>query len=1132
MRHFLKPILSVLLFLSSVSVFAQVKKLTPKAPPVSIHKTQQPTQIVTPHSISGRARNLPPFKIERTNQSFRTNFARQNKKQTTALQELKNGLKLNDNHSFVLLNSKKDQLGMMHTRYQQYYKGVRVEEGSILLHSKDDRVSSSNGRVIDLDALETTPKISASRAKEIGKAYLKVSHLINDYPVETIISSIPLQGVPKARLVHKLRIDSYDPFVMAHVYVDALNGEVLGKIDLMNSADAGGTAQTIYNGSQSITQDLTSGVYRLRESGRRIETYDATNATGLTTNGFVGATDYSSSSNNWLQPNPALDAHWGMEKTYDFYLNVFGRRSYDDKGSVIKQYLNPPTLFIKSGPYGPNNAGALDPPYNVMVYGLGDKTFMGPVVGLDLVGHEYTHMVINYNGQGGLTYLGESGALNESFADIFGACIEFFSGVNPDWNIGEGVALASPFYFRSLSNPKSGYSPQPDTYQGDLWLNPSTIQNDHGGVHSNSGVQNYWFYLLAQGGSGVNDFGNSYSVTGIGIDQAQQIAYRNLMTQLVPGATYIDAYHGSLQAAEDLYGNPSAQYNAVRQAWYAVGIGGDPNNYCSGITSLVTDSGTISDGSGSADYNNNANCRWKIAPPGATRIDLTFTEFNTEADRDTVIVYDGPSDAYPVLMKWWGSSLPPVISSSEGNGALFVKFVSDGNNTAEGWEVSYTSVLVPLTCDGGTILSNATGSFSDGSGVNVYANNQLCYWFIAPPCAKSVTLTFNEFDTEINHDRILVYDDLDQKHQLAGFSGSIKPGSLTSSTGVMLVIFSTDFSNNKQGFSATYTSVGSAYCSGITSLMTTDSGVISDGSGSENYCNNLDCSWLIQPPDATSVSLNFITFDLEPGSSDGKSIYDAIEIYDGSTTEAPLIARLPGGNLPPVITSTGGSMLIRFYTDLTNVRSGWSIFYTSTQNTACAEMTTLMDENGSLSDGSGANSYSNNAHCSWLIQPPGMNSVTLTLSALNTELNKDILTIYDGENNQAPILAKYSGLIKPATISSNQGSMFIEFSSNSSVRGEGWTASYTSSIATGIAQDFNPELFKIYPNPATQYVMVHSNNEESRLQILDVWGKAVLENFHLKKGDNRIDTSTLSKGIYLVRYYTDDETYTERLMIN
>ena len=99
--------------------------------------------------------------------------------------------------------------------------------------------------------------------------------------------------------------------------------------------------------------------------------------------------------------------------------------------------------------------------------------------------------------------------------------------------------------------------------------------NDKGGVHRNSGVQNYWFYLLSEGGSGINDNGDTYDVTGIGIESAYKIAYRNLTTYLLPNATFKDAMHGSLKAAIDLFGKDTKEYESVLKAWHAVGVKDD-----------------------------------------------------------------------------------------------------------------------------------------------------------------------------------------------------------------------------------------------------------------------------------------------------------------------------------------------------------------------------------------------------------------------------------------------------------------------------------------------------------------------------------------------------------------------------
>ena len=147
--------------------------------------------------------------------------------------------------------------------------------------------------------------------------------------------------------------------------------------------------------------------------------------------------------------------------------------------------------------------------------------------------------------------------MNESFSDIFGTAIEFFieGSLSADWLIGEDITLYSPFVIRSMQNPNLAWCP--DTYGGLYW----DFQSEE--VHTNSGVQNFWFYLLSVGGSGVNDNGDPYSVTGIGIDDAAKIAYRNLTVYLTPTSNYHNSRAGSINAAADLFGVGSQQYLSV-----------------------------------------------------------------------------------------------------------------------------------------------------------------------------------------------------------------------------------------------------------------------------------------------------------------------------------------------------------------------------------------------------------------------------------------------------------------------------------------------------------------------------------------------------------------------------------------
>ena len=838
--------------------------------------------------------------------------------------------------------------------------------------------------------------------------------------------------------------------------------------------------------------------------------------------------DFSSPSTNWGEGAPALDAHWGMEKTYDFYLNVFRRNSYDDRGGVIRQYVNHPS-------FDKNYAGANLRLQNTMFYGLGDGVNYHPLVSLDIIGHEFTHLVIGNNGIGSLVYQAESGALNESFADIMGTAIEFHTDVDPDWTIGEQFVLKSPGFIRSMSDPKQ--VKHPDTYMGTHWVNTSYTSNDHGGVHTNSGVQNYWFYLLCEGGSGTNDLGNSYGVTGIGIVEARRIAYRNLTTYLTKHATYQDAYQGSLQATADIFGNPSRQYTAVQQAWYAVGIGEEPDieeepdigeepNKCDARRTLTASSGTITDGSGAANYNNETNCEWVIIPSGVVKqISLIFSEFDTEETHDVVTVYDGPSPESPVLMTWYGNTLPQVVKTTEGVGAMSIVFSSNDSNTGAGWSAYYVA-QANSECWGITSLTQPSGSFSDGSGNKDYSNNQYCRWWIAPSCATSITLSFSAFDIQKDYDFLSIYesiyDGLTVTNPLAQLTGNTLPESITSTTGTMIVDFVSDnFYSYQGGFSATYTSTIAVQCSGITTINTSDYGTITDGSGAKQYCNNLDCQWLIQPPQATTVTLDFTEFDLGRVGFEG-SIFDFVEVYDGTSAAATSLGKYSGSTLPRAITSTGGSLFVKFHSDLSEKGDGWKANYTSTNMAYCNGVNVLTAQSSTIADGSTTNDYANNTYCSWLIQPENATSVTLNFTKFATEQNYDGVAVYDGVNNSYPVLGQFSGKEIPTSITSSSGRMFVEFVSNRALRANGWSAFYHSTV---VEETKISDYLSVYPNPSDGILYIDNLKHETvSIQFINAEGKEVLSSIIRKKGVSKLDLHRLANGIYTLSSTVPNQT--------
>ncbi len=506
-----------------------------------------------------------------------------------------------------------DALGFTHQRYQQVYQGVLVEHAILTAHTRNGRLEVVSGEAAAmLNGLSTQPVVSEATA--LGAALRFVGALTYMWqqpnegkfaqesegkttfrPVgERVIlrSAVSKQPV----LAWKFNVYATEPVSRAWVYVDARTGQVLTQDPIIKHAAATATFATAYSGTRSLANEsVSASSYRLRETtrGLGIETYNARKG-----NSYTAAVDFTDADNNWTAAeynnanfdNVAGDAHFGAQQTYDYWSAVHARNSWDGSGAKIKSYVHFDDV--------PGGAGFENAYWNgsVMTYGDGASTFK-PLTSLDVCAHEIGHAVCERTAN--LAYQNESGGLNEGFSDIWGAAVEARTVAalgltgKSTYLIGEEIMKAGGA-LRSMSNPNT-YG-QPDTYQGTYWkasVATPTQANDYGGVHYNSGVLNYWFYLLSVGGSGTNDKGNAFTVAAITIDKAAKIAYRTESVYLSANATFANARTGAIQAATDLYGAASAEVIATTNAWYAVGVGaayggGTTVGYCAANATNVT----------------------------------------------------------------------------------------------------------------------------------------------------------------------------------------------------------------------------------------------------------------------------------------------------------------------------------------------------------------------------------------------------------------------------------------------------------------------------------------------------------------------------------------------------------------
>ena len=261
--------------------------------------------------------------------------------------------------------------------------------------------------------------------------------------------------------------------------------------------------------------------------------------------------------------DPAVnEAYDGSGVTYDLYRNVFGRNSIDNNGLKLDSSVHYQKGYDNAFWDG-----------NQMVYGDGDedqppadRLFNRFTIALDVIGHELTHGVTQY--EANLAYWEQSGALNESLSDVFGSLVKQYqlkeTADQADWIIGEGLFTSNVIGvgIRSMKAPGTAYNdpvlgkdPQPGHMKDYV-----TTASDSGGVHINSGIPNHAFYITA------------LELGGYAWEKAGRIWYKTLTDKLQAQSTFQQACDLTFEAAGELYGANSLEQQAVKKGWSEVGI--------------------------------------------------------------------------------------------------------------------------------------------------------------------------------------------------------------------------------------------------------------------------------------------------------------------------------------------------------------------------------------------------------------------------------------------------------------------------------------------------------------------------------------------------------------------------------
>ncbi len=460
-----------------------------------------------------------------------------------------------------LSSAEEDDLHQTHLRLQQVVNGVPVHGGQIITKVRGKRADRVYGRIFkQASSIDTSPTLNRTQAVEAARASLGYTGEFAIQPQAKLVvlpdelvqseGQSKKSGATLTYMVELLVEDGTAENTARHFYfINAKDGSVVWHYNALAHADRIGTGHTLYSGRVNFTVDRNFwGNYKLIANDRFGTT--TTNMNGGTGgNGTVidsGDSEFGNYSFNY--ETIGADVHMAACYSHDYYRFVHGLQGINGYGYQLYNRTN----------YGYNYNDAFWNGYNV-TFGNGDFVNWYPLVSLDIYAHEMTHGVCEKRAGLIYDYYGQSGALHESFSDIFGTAVEMFVSRFDFYRIGEqaftpgvgGDAL------RYLSNPPA------DGISIDHFSQYSPAR----APHSNGGIQNKAFYLLAEGGSN-----NGYNITGVNRRTAELIFFRGLVTGVTGYATFRDSRLATLNAAQDLYGRNSVQFASTAAAWDSVGV--------------------------------------------------------------------------------------------------------------------------------------------------------------------------------------------------------------------------------------------------------------------------------------------------------------------------------------------------------------------------------------------------------------------------------------------------------------------------------------------------------------------------------------------------------------------------------
>jgi len=917
----------------------------------------------------------------------------------------------------------RDKLNWEHQRVVQHIQETPIYGSSISLHQQNGKIEAVSGPLLGMLPFNTFTNSSFSTedilaiAKECmgAKTYMweveameafikkeKNDPNATHFPVIEAVyfpNNYPKLGSTHLKAAYIIEVYAKEPLAKKELVIDAVTGAILFESSKIHHIDEPGTAQTAYSGQRDITTHRPNDTapYELQNLtyGNGVKTFDC-----FDTDSYLNAAIPTSTSNDWDYPNQTadaiLDAHWGGEQNYDYFQTTHNWSSFDNSGTAVNSYVH--FSLVDFGFFSNVNAfwdGER------LTFGDGNPGESSPLTCIDIYAHEFAHGVTEFSAD--LEYQDESGALNESFSDIFGACVEYyakpeeFSWLNGNEIFSNGDAI------RSMSDPNQ--FEDPDTYFGDFW---QTGFGDNGGVHTNSGVQNYWFYLITDGGNGTNDNGDNFSVSPIGIQAAELIAFRTLTVYLNQFSNYDDARFFSIMSAEDIYGACSPEVIAVTDAWHAVGVG--------------------------------------------------------DVYNDAVSAAFQPSSNY-------ACTIPATIAFTDNssNGDSYLWDFGDGNTSTDPSPThTYTDAgtyTVSLTLQGST-LCNSADTLTLANAITVDDSDGVVAANCIPtnPSLEAVIVSFDLLSINNGNDFTDVnYQDFSCDFYETVLEGTAYPMQISLNGAANISVWldgNSDggFTNNELTYQSTEASTFHSFNWIVPAVSTYDTGIrlrvanyITDDFCSTSEIGQVEDYAIVVtentlPPDADFLSSLTVALTNEP------------ILFQDQSLNAPTnwSWEFPGAN---ITTSTDKNVSVSYPNlgtyDVTlivfNQYGNDTLFipdYINVVNTFdMCDISVTDSPSGIFYDPGGeSGNYSNNAFCTLLISPACANSITLTFPFFNTENGYDYVRVYDGVNDSAPLLGSFAGTQDFPPLSSTGPEMFVLFDSDGSVTRPGFEIHWNADV--------------------------------------------------------------------------------------